>query len=285
MLILDGKKLAQHKFDKLKSRVNACVKDLGRPPHLSVILVGGDPASQVYVGNKAKACKEVGVSSEVMLLPEEVTEEEIITQIVALNNDPDVDGFLIQMPMPKRLKDFDPTNLVMPEKDVDGLTTTNMGLMQKNLSHHEPCTPEGIMEILKFYDIQLEGKTAVVIGRSATVGWPMAYMLTRANATVSVCHSKTPDLKAYTINADIVVAAAGVPHLLDETYIKPGAVVIDVGIHRNPKGKGLIGDVDFERVKDKAKAITPVPGGVGPMTVAQLIEHTVTAAERKIQKD
>ncbi|MCO5114334.1 MAG: bifunctional methylenetetrahydrofolate dehydrogenase/methenyltetrahydrofolate cyclohydrolase FolD [Bdellovibrionaceae bacterium] len=284
MMILDGKKLAQHKFTQLKERVEACKAKLGRAPHLSVLLVGEDPASHVYVKNKAKACESVGLGSEVIRLPDTTTATELKERIAALNQDKDVDGFLIQMPLPTALSGFDPTDLVLAEKDVDGLTSTNMGLMQKQESWHEPCTPEGVMEILKFYNISVAGKKAVVIGRSATVGWPMAFMLTRANATVTVCHSKTPDLKFYTQDADIVVAAAGVPHILGADHLKEGAIVVDVGIHRDPKGKGLIGDVDFEQVKSKVAAITPVPGGVGPMTVAQLIEHTVVAAERKIKK-
>lgn len=283
MLILDGKRLAAHKYEQMVSRVENCSSYLGRPPHLSVILVGEDPASEVYVGNKAKACKKVGVSAELIRLPAETTQKEIAEKVKALNADPDVDGFLIQMPLPSALKGFDPTDLVSAEKDVDGLTAANMGLMQKGLSLHEPCTPEGIMEVLKFYEIPLKGKKAVVVGRSATVGWPMAFMLTRANATVSVCHSQTQDLVSYTQNADIVVAAAGVPHLIGPEHIKQGAVVIDVGIHRKADGKGLMGDVQFEAVKNKVSAITPVPGGVGPMTVAQLIDHTVTAAERKFR--
>lgn len=282
MMILDGKKLAEHKFSQLKARVEACKARLGRAPQLSVLLVGDDPASRVYVNNKAKACEAVGITSDVVRLPENISEEELKARISALNASEGVDGFLIQMPLPKALSHFDPTDLVSPEKDVDGLTSTNMGLMQKQQSLHEPCTPEGVMEILKFYNIPVAGKRAVVIGRSATVGWPMAFMLTRANATVTVCHSQTQDLKALTREADLVVAAAGVPHILGPEHLREGAVVIDVGIHRNPHGKGLIGDVDFERVKGKVSALTPVPGGVGPMTVAQLIEHTVVAAERKL---
>lgn len=281
MMILDGKKLAAHKFEQLKQRVELCKARLGRNPHLSVILVGEDPASHVYVNNKAKACEAVGVESEVIRLPANTSEAQLRAEIERLNQDSSVDGFLIQMPMPSTLADFDPTDLVAPEKDVDGLTATNMGLMHKGLSHHEPCTPEGVMEILKFYQVPVAGQKAVVIGRSATVGWPMAFMLTRAHATVTVCHSKTQDLKSYTQDADIIIAAAGVPHLIGPEHIQQGAVIVDVGIHKNPEGKGLIGDVDFERVKGLVSAITPVPGGVGPMTVAQLIEHTVQAAERK----
>lgn len=283
MMILDGKQLAKHKFEILKAQVEACKAHLRRVPRLSVILVGDDPASHVYVQNKAKACEAVGIESDLIRLTHDCGKETLVAKIEELNADPNVDGFLIQMPLPESFNGFDPTDLVLPEKDVDGLTSTNMGLMQKGLSFHEPCTPEGVMEILKHNNIDVAGMTAVVVGRSATVGWPMAMMLTRANATVTVCHRKTKDLTAFTREADIVIAAAGVPHLLGAEHFKPGAVVVDVGIHRKSEGKGLRGDVRFDEVKDIVSAITPVPGGVGPMTVAQLIEHTIVAAQRKVK--
>ncbi len=285
MIRLDGKKLAQQKYLALSEKVAIFKSQYQRVPKLAVIIVGDDPASHVYVNNKRLACEQVGMSSAIVNLPAHVQAHELKNQIELLNKDSSVDGFLVQMPLPQNLKSFDPADYIQPEKDVDGLTALNMGLMTLGKAHHEPCTPEGVMELLKHYNIELIGKKAVVVGRSTTVGWPMAYMLTRANCTVTVCHSRTLNISEFTRSADIVVVAAGRPHLLSAKDFKKGAVVVDVGIHKNPNGKGLIGDVDdlaFE--KDQIYAMTPVPGGVGPMTVAQLITHTYWAAERTEMK-
>ncbi len=278
MIILDGKKLSLLKYELIAVKVSAFESKFQRKPKLSVIIVGEDPASHVYVNNKRLACEKVGMLSEIIKLPANISAFELKALIEKLNTDFSVDGFLVQMPLPTNLKGFEPSDYIKPEKDVDGLSALNMGLMVLNKAHHEPCTPEGVMELLKHYEIDLSGKTAVVVGRSQTVGWPMAYMLTRANCTVTVCHSKTQDISAWTKKADIVVVAAGKPRLLNAKDFKAGAVIVDVGIHRD--GKGLVGDVDNIGLADAGvEALTPVPGGVGPMTVAQLIEHTLRAAE------
>lgn len=281
MIRLDGKKLAQKKYKDLTQKVIEFKSKYQRVPQLAVIIVGDDPASHVYVNNKRLACEQVGFKSAILTLPATVTEADLKAKIESLNNDPSVDGFLVQMPLPANLKGFEPADFIKPEKDVDGLSALNMGLMALGKAHHEPCTPEGVIELLKEYDIPLKGKKAVVVGRSTTVGWPMAFMLTRAQCTVTVCHSQTPNTSELTRQADIVVVAAGRPHLLSAKDFKKGAVVVDVGIHKNPNGKGLIGDVDFLSFdNDQIHAMTPVPGGVGPMTVAQLITHTYLAAEK-----
>lgn len=284
MIILDGKKLSLLKYEVIADKVRSFEERFKRKPKLSVIIVGDDPASHVYVNNKRLACERVGMLSEIINLPETTTKDELKTRIEKLNLDSSVDGFLVQMPLPKGLKGFEPSDFIKPEKDVDGLSALNMGLMVLNKAHHEPCTPEGVMELLKHYQIELSGKTAVVVGRSQTVGWPMAYMLTRSNCTVTVCHSKTVDIASWTKKADIVVVAAGKPKLLSLKDFKSGAVVVDVGIHR--EGKFLVGDVDSAGFDEAGiLALTPVPGGVGPMTVAQLIEHTLRAAERNSQRN
>lgn len=278
MVLLDGKSLAQEKYQLLVHQVEDFKAKYARRPKLSVIIVGNDPASHVYVNNKKLACERVGMESDILRLPAQTDKTTLKKYIEKLNVDPTVDGFLVQMPLPSTLKGFEPSDYIAPEKDVDGLSAMNMGLMNFGKAFHEPCTPEGIMELLKHYKIPLEGKKAVVVGRSTTVGWPMAYMLTRANATVTVCHSQTPHISEWTKTADIVVVAAGKPHLLKIQDFKKGATVIDVGIHRKTEGKGLTGDVDFSGAADVLGAMSPVPGGVGPMTVAQLIEHTYRAA-------
>lgn len=278
MILLDGKKLSLLKYEQISRRVHVFSEHHHRRPKLSVILVGDDPASHVYVNNKRLACEKVGMLSEVITLDSSTTSEELRHKIEKLNQDPHVDGFLVQMPLPETLKGFEPSDYINPVKDVDGLCSTNMGLMMLGKAFHEPCTPEGVMELLKHYKIPLAGKTAVVVGRSQTVGWPMAFMLTRANCTVTVCHSKTPNIVEWTKKADIVVVAAGKPKLFSAKDFKESAVVVDVGIHKD--GKRLVGDVDGDSlVQSQVGAFTPVPGGVGPMTVAQLIEHTLRAAE------
>ncbi len=288
MILLDGKKLSLLKYESIALEVQAFENQYKRKPKLSVIIVGEDPASHVYVNNKRLACEKVGMLSEIIRLDQNTSETILKSKIKELNEDSSVDGFLVQMPLPVHLKDFEPSDLISPIKDVDGLSALNMGQMVTSKAYHEPCTPEGVMELLKHYEISLAGKTAVVVGRSQTVGWPMAYMLTRAHCTVTVCHSQTPNISEWTKNADIVVVAAGRPRLLGPKDFKTGAVIVDVGIHKNDSfgGKGLVGDVDTASLDPKnVKAITPVPGGVGPMTVAQLIEHTLRAAKmRESQK-
>lgn len=286
MLILDGKTLANKKFTDLKPQVVAFETKWKRKPKLAVIIVGDDPASHVYVNNKKKACEKVGMDSEIIFLESRIKKDDLMKKISELNEDPSVDGFLVQMPLPGHLKDFEPTDYIRPEKDVDGLSSLNMGLMVTGKAYHEPCTPEGVMELLSYYQVELSGKSAVVVGRSKTVGWPMAYMLTRAGCTVTVCHSKTPNVSDWTRKADIVVVAAGKPHLLKGSDFKKGATIVDVGIHKNPNGKGLVGDVDFTTLNEgEVKAVSPVPGGVGPMTVAQLISHTLMAAKNKLEAE
>jgi methylenetetrahydrofolate dehydrogenase (NADP+) / methenyltetrahydrofolate cyclohydrolase len=277
MIPLDGKALAQIKFKKLASNIEEFFKKYKRKPKLVVLIVGNDPASHVYVQNKKKACLQVGMESEVIHLPDTTSKEDLKSLIEKYNSDSSVDGFLVQMPLPESLKGFDPSEFITPLKDVDGLGAINMGLLVKDQAYHKPCTPEGVIELLKHYQIKIAGASAVVVGRSQTVGWPLAYLLTKENATVSVVHSKTPKIQDWTKNADLVVVAAGRPGLLKGTDFKKNAVVVDVGIHRSELG--LVGDVDVRTDSiEHLKALSPVPGGVGPMTVAQLIEHTYTAA-------
>ena len=271
-MILDGSSLSKKKKADYAPRAESLSSRLGRKPALHVVLVGGDPASQVYVGHKEKLCKAVGVKSEIHRLEESTTEEELKSLILKLNGDPGVDGVLVQLPLPVSLKSFDPLMFIDPKKDVDGLSPINMGLMIKGKAYAEPCTPKGIITLLKSNNIQLEGLKACVVGRSETVGWPMAWMLTRENATVTVCHSKTKDLLNTLKESDLVVAAAGRPEFIDAESLKHGAIVVDVGIHRLPNGK-LVGDVKNSGLEEKGIVWSPVPGGVGPMTVSTLVEN------------
>ena len=256
---------------------------MSRPaPKLVVILVGNDPASQVYVAGKSKACAQVGISSQIYRLPEETTEEELAKVINQLNKDKTVDGILLQLPVPKHIDGQKMIDLISSEKDVDGLTKINLGkLMSNDETGLYGCTPSGVIQLLKTYKVDLVGKDVVIINRSLLVGKPLAMMFLKENSTVTLCHSKTKDLSAKTRSADIVVVGVGKKKFLTEEMIKPGAIVIDVGINRDFETNKLCGDVDYDSLLEKASLITPVPGGVGPMTIAILLRNTYQAAIRK----
>ena len=275
--IIDGKVISA----TVKQRVADGVKKLnekGISVGLAVIIVGEDPASKVYVANNKKACEALGIISEEYALPETTTEQELLELIKELNNKKSINGILCQLPLPKHLDEKLIINSILPEKDVDAFHPVNVGRIMIGDYDFLPCTPAGVMEMLSFEGIEVEGKNCVVIGRSNIVGKPMNMLLLHKNGTVTICHSKTKNLKEICKNADILVAAVGRPHFVSEDMVKEGAVVIDVGINR-VDGK-LCGDVDFDAVKEKASAITPVPGGVGPMTIAMLMQNTLTAAKK-----
>lgn len=280
MLILNGKEVAKEVRSSLIPRVQKFKDQTGRTPHLSVIIVGDDSASQIYVRNKKTACESVGMSSTIHALPATISQEELNQKIHSLNEDPAVDGILVQFPLPKHLRSEEVLKLVASEKDADGLTYTSLGYFFAGKPLVSPCTPAGVMTILHHYKVPVAGKRAVVVGRSNIVGKPMAQMLMEANATVTVCHSKTENLSSYTREADLVVVAAGKPRMLGKQDFKKDAIVIDVGIHRNEAGK-LCGDVRFEELNAWAQAATPVPGGVGPMTIAMLLQNTCLLAEAR----
>ena len=251
----------------------------GTQPGLAVVIVGDDSASKVYVANKEKACTELSMYSEKHALPADTTEDELISLIDRLNNDPKIHGILVQLPLPKHLDDKIIINHILPEKDVDAFHPVNVGKIMIGDFDFVPCTPAGIMELIKESGVFAEGKECVVIGRSNIVGKPMSMLLLHQNGTVTICHSRTKNLKEVTRRADILVAAVGIPKFVKADMVKPGAVVIDVGMDRDENGK-LCGDVDFAEVEPVAGAITPVPGGVGPMTIAMLMRNTLTAAKR-----
>lgn len=271
--IIDGKKISQEIKDELREKM-AELKQKGESRCLAVIQVGDDPASSVYVNNKKKACEYIGIDSESYHLPEETTEKELLELIDGLNRKPEVNGILVQLPLPKQIDEDKILLAISPEKDVDGFHPVNVGNLSIGRPGFVSCTPAGVIQLLKRAGIEIEGKECVVLGRSNIVGKPMAMLLLRENGTVTVCHSRTKDLKEITKRADILVAAIGKPKFIDADYVKEGAVVIDVGIHRNENGK-LCGDVDFESVAPHCAAITPVPGGVGPMTIAMLMNNCV----------
>ena len=254
------------------------LKNKGIVPGLAVVIVGNDPASRVYVNNKKKACAEVGFYSEEYALPEETTQEELLALVEKLNKDDQIDGILVQMPLPKHLDEQAVIETISPDKDVDAFHVSNVGRIMIGDYHFLPCTPAGIMELLKSENISAEGKECVVIGRSNIVGKPMAMLLLHANGTVTICHSRTKDLAEKCRRADILVAAVGKAGFVTADMVKEGAVVIDVGMNRNAEGK-LCGDVDYDAVEPIASYITPVPGGVGPMTIAMLMKNTLTAAK------
>ena len=281
-VILDGKALSEKIRGQLKREVEELKKKAGREPALAVVLVGDDPASEIYVRNKIKACQKIGIRSIDKKLPASITQEELNSIVRELNEDETVDGIIVQLPLPKHLSCREVINYISPEKDVDGFHPVNVGKAVLGLYDEGlmPCTPAGVMKFFEEYNIELEGKNAVMVGHSNIVGKPLANMLLNANATVSVCHIYTKDLAHYTRNADILCVATGVPHLIKEDMVKEGVVVIDIGISR-VNGK-IVGDVDFERVKEKASAITPVPGGVGPMTITMLLYNTVKAFKMRM---
>ena len=278
--IIDGKAIAAQIRSEVAERVQA-MQERGVIPGLAAVLVGDDQASRIYVGAKHKACADVGIRSEQVDLPAFVTEDNLLATIRRLNRDPEIHGIIVQLPVPQHLRELPLQMAVDPEKDVDGLHPTNVGMMVRNEPTFPPATPYGIVEVLLRSGIALEGQEVVVIGYGELVGAPLSIMLTqntiRGNATVTCCHIKTRDLPVHTRRADILVAAAGVPQMITRDMVKPGATVIDVGVHRTPEG--LVGDVSFDEVAEVAGAITPVPGGVGPMTVAMLLVNTVAAAE------
>lgn len=271
--IIDGKKISQEIKDELKEKV-ARMKAEGVERCLAVIQVGSDPASSVYVNNKKKACEYIGIKSLSYELPEETTEEELLELIGSLNAREDVNGILVQLPVPKHIGEDKILLAISPEKDVDGFHPVNVGNLSIGRPGYVSCTPAGVIQLLKRSGIEIAGKECVVLGRSNIVGKPMAMLLLRENGTVTVCHSRTKDLKEITKRADILVVAVGRPKMVDAGYVKEGAVVIDVGIHRNENNK-LCGDVDFDSVAPHVSAITPVPGGVGPMTIAMLMNNCV----------
>ncbi len=275
--LISGKEVSAAKREELKKRVNA-LNEKGISVGLAVIIVGNNSASRVYVNNKKKGCEEIGVTSFEYALPEETTQEELVFLIEKLNNDSRVDGILCQLPLPKHIDEKAVLNCISPVKDVDAFHPVNVGHIMIGDFTFLPCTPAGIMEMLKFYGISVGGKKCVIIGRSNIVGKPMAMLLLKENGTVEICHSKTQNLKEETLSADILVAAVGVANFVTADMVKDGAVVIDVGMNRNAEGK-LCGDVCFDEVKEKASYITPVPGGVGPMTITMLLENTVRGAE------
>ena len=277
--IIDGKKISSEIKDELKTTVGQW-KEEGRSVCLAVIQVGDDPASSVYVGNKKKACAYIGIDSRSYELPEETSQEELLELIRKLNQDDTVDGILVQLPIPDHMNEKEVIHAISPEKDVDGFHPQSVGALSIGEEGFVSCTPAGIIQLLKRSGIEIEGKECVVVGRSNIVGKPMAMLLLRENGTVTVCHSRTRNLPEVCRRADILVAAIGKPRFFDDTYVKDGAVVIDVGIHRGADKK-LCGDVDFDKVVDKVSAITPVPGGVGPMTIAMLMHNCVEAAKRK----
>lgn len=279
--IIDGKVVSQFVKDEVKKEVSA-LGEKGVSVGLAVIIVGNDPASRTYVNNKKKACEATGIISEEYALPEDTTMDELLALIKELNAKKSINGILCQLPLPKRLDEKAVIENIDPIKDVDAFHAVNTGHIMIGDYSFLPCTPAGIMEMLKYYNIEIEGKECVVIGRSNIVGKPMAMLLLQKNGTVTICHSRTKNLKEVTSRADILVAAVGIPYFVTADMVKDGAVVIDVGMDRNKEGK-LCGDVDFAEVEKKASYITPVPGGVGPMTIATLMKNTVTAA--KIQNN
>lgn len=269
--LIDGKKIALEIKDELREKMDA-LKARGKSVSLAVIQVGKDPASSVYVGNKKKACAYVGIDSLAYELPEQTSQQELLALVEQLNRNDRVDGILVQLPLPGHIQEEQVLLAIDPQKDVDGFHPMNVGRLSVGRPGFVPCTPAGVIALLKRSGIGIEGKECVVLGRSNIVGKPMAMLLLRENGTVTICHSRTRNLREITRRADILVAAVGKPGFVDESYVKEGAVVIDVGIHRSPDNK-LCGDVDFQSVAPRVRAITPVPGGVGPMTIAMLLHN------------
>ena len=288
--IIDGKEVSKALKEKIKKEVAEIIDKGEDGPHLAAVIVGDDPASQTYVASKEKAAHAVGMMSSVYRYPENTTEQELLDIIDFLNNDPEIDGFIVQLPLPKHIDESKIIERIAPSKDVDGFHPVNVGRMAIGKPGFLPATPAGILELLRYYGIETEGKNCVVLGRSNIVGSPMSILMSKksypGNATVTLCHSKTENLPAITRHADILIAAIGQPQYVKADMVKEGAVVIDVGIHRvkdkeSTKGYRLVGDVDFEEVKKKAAYITPVPGGVGPMTIASLLLNTLKAYQKE----
>lgn len=279
--ILDGKAVSQRVKNALKEETEKFIEKYGIKPGLAVVIVGDDPASRVYVNSKKKACAEIGYYSEEHALPESTTEDELLSLVEKLNGDEKIHGILVQLPLPKHIDEEKIINAINPKKDVDAFHPVNVGKIMIGNFDFLPCTPAGVMELIDDAGIDLTGKNCVVVGRSNIVGKPQAMLLLHKNATVTICHSKTKNIKEITKNADVLVAAVGRAQMFDGDYIKDGAVVIDVGMNRL-ENKKLVGDVDFESAEKKASYITPVPGGVGPMTIAMLMKNTLTAAKNAV---
>lgn len=291
MKLIDGKAVAEEVKQSLKQDVTEFQRRTGRVPHLAAILVGDNPASKAYVNNKVKSCQQVGFNSTLIKLEDDITEETLLNHIKALNENPDIDGFIVQLPLPKHINEVNVTLAIDYKKDVDGFHPVNFGRMAQGLPCYLPATPYGITLLLERYNIETAGKHVVVVGRSNIVGTPMSILMSRksktGDATVTLTHSRTKNLASVVSQADIVVAAIGIPGFIKEDMVKEGAVVIDVGINRveddtTDRGSKLVGDVDFERVRSKCSFITPVPGGVGPMTVMGLLMNTYKSANKEI---
>lgn len=284
MLLLDGKLVAQKVRESVRIRAGQFEAKAGRKAHLTVVMVGSDKASEVYVRNKRLACEKVGLASSLHHLPESCSQQDLEDVLYALNSDKDVDGILVQLPLPGHLNAARVLEILDSAKDADGLTFNSLGRFFAGKTKVAPCTPSGVMRILSHYQIPVAGKHVVVIGRSNIVGKPMAMMLSQADATVTLCHSKTQDLQQHTRIADIVIVAAGKPRLFSKEDFKKGATIIDVGIHGSGSGSGICGDVAFETLHGWVTAATPVPGGVGPMTIACLLENTIQLAENSLKR-
>ncbi len=291
MKLIDGKKIAETIRQEIAGEVKRITGSGGKVPHLAAILVGDDPASETYVNNKAKACKQVGFDSSTYRFPSDVQQEELLETVDFINRDPEIDGLIVQLPLPSHIDNQKVIQQIVPEKDVDGFHPVNVGRMTIGLPSYVSATPHGIMELIMRSGIQTKGKHCVVLGRSNIVGKPVSLLMARneepGNATVTVCHSKTQNLKEITSSADILIVAIGQPEFVTADMVKEGAVVIDVGIHRVPSAKTksgfrLIGDVRFDEVAEKASRITPVPGGVGPMTIVSLLLNTLKAFKKEI---
>ena len=282
-IIIDGKAVSQKIKEQVKVRVEK-LKSQGVTPGLAVVLVGDNSASLTYVKNKQRTCEALGMRSDLHEYPESLSQAELLAKIEELNNDPGIHGILVQLPLPKHIDEFEVITAISPLKDVDGFHPISVGNMMIGKEAFLPCTPHGIMKLLEHYDIDPAGKHAVVIGRSNIVGKPVGQLLLQRDATVTYCHSKTKDLASFTKQADILIAAIGRAKFIDHTHIKPGAVIIDVGMNRDEAGK-LCGDVDFADILETASYATPVPGGVGPMTIAMLMENTLQSAENGLLRD
>ncbi len=293
MNIIDGKKISLELQNEIAEEVKQLKAKGGKIPHLAAVLVGEDPASQAYVGSKVKTCEKVGFKSTLVKFESSISEKQLLDKIEELNNDKDIDGYIVQLPLPKHISEQKVIEAVKPSKDVDGFHPINVGRLVLDMPTYISATPYGIVQLLERYNIETSGKNCVVIGRSHIVGSPMSILMAKnskhANCTVTLCHSRTKDLKAHCLNADIIIAAIGRADFVTADMVKPGAVIIDVGINRVedaslPKGYKLVGDVKFDEVAPKCSYITPVPGGVGPMTIASLLKNTLMAAKKEIYK-
>jgi len=291
--LIDGKKISQELQNEIAEEVKQIISKGGKIPHLAAVLVGNDPASQAYVGSKVKTCEKVGFKSTLVKFEADITEKQLLDKLEELNNDKDIDGYIVQLPLPKHISEQKVIEAVKPSKDVDGFHPINVGRLVLDLPTYISATPYGITQLFERYKIETSGKNCVVIGRSHIVGSPMSILMAKnskyANCTVTLCHSRTKDLKTHCLNADIIIAAIGKPNYVTADMVKPGAVIIDVGINRvedktNPKGYKLVGDVNFDEVAPRCSYITPVPGGVGPMTIASLLKNTLLAAKKEIYK-